>query len=147
VKWDDLSLYELCVCHWWQMIAVCFCVCWSCVSWEVPVQLICLFFIMLRPGLLSPLAVTNITRKRSPARVDCILCYVLCLVFLGTNPNSGQLELLCLVSHNKTRTRTNHPAAPLVPVYEFLWFLLISCPWDAPQHKRDTCINIRSRLE
>ena len=63
------------------------------------------------------------------------------LVILETNHNTGHLELLCIVSHNKLgpEPTTQHQFLHL-----YISFYGISCPWGGPQHNRDTCINIRN---
>jgi hypothetical protein len=55
------------------------------------------------------------------------------LVFLETNHNWGQLELLCIISHNRlgpvpTCTCTNQLATLPLPMCKLLWFCLCKLP-------------------
>jgi len=57
------------------------------------------------------------------------------------------LELLCIVTHNKLGLKLTIQQHFLHLCVSSYVIALISCPWNGPQCKRDTYINIRLSWE
>ena len=71
-------------------------------------------------------AATIVAKKLSHSRVDSIFCYG--LVLLETNHNRGQLELLCIVSHNMLGPEPTAQQHFLFPCVSFYGLCLYKLP-------------------